>query len=476
MKNKFLAALIFISGCISAFSQDWEWKIPTHRANILKDSHNSLYILGGSSEEVYSIEKRFSNGSLIWSKKINGGLNIVSSKIDRLNNLVLAGNFSGNIEIEGQIFSGKTLHRSSSIIIKISPDGKFLSANVYGSTRDVFLRDLFITKNEDYIIGGGYTGNFEFNGTKFPGDTLFNFFVLKMDRHHAVLWEEHSTNKMGEAWIDEAVEGESGNLVVTLTFQGFLEYKNADFTSSGQHLVQFDEQRNIKWSSMLGYPGITFNQTTDIQLSGNIIFMKESFNHHSYSTSILMWNEKGERSKRKFGSVADIAYEVKDEIIHYAFIGSNPPNTSPEYHYRKIGSMTLAFEDIQYDSISTAWSFYNEMQVIDSERFYITGYEGEMSSNFIGKFNMEKPLAVSYQHREAFLLFPNPNQGIFTLKTDQQKITAVKIFDVHGKCIFEQKEILPGLMTVQLNENSKGIYFIEVNTENGRLTRKIVIE
>ena len=76
-------------------------------------------------------------------------------------------------------------------------------------------------------------------------------------------------------------------------------------------------------------------------------------------------------------------------------------------------------------------------------------------------------------------LFPNPNQGNFTLElTDLQGNTTITLTNSLGQVI-ERKQVeasKQAIFTYQLKNESKGIYFLKVANQKGTLVRKVVIE
>lgn len=79
------------------------------------------------------------------------------------------------------------------------------------------------------------------------------------------------------------------------------------------------------------------------------------------------------------------------------------------------------------------------------------------------------------------VLFPNPNQGSFSLdynsKTSEQ--VTVSVTDVAGKTIWNKNwSVLPGqnILALELNHAAKGIYFVTVKSRQGSLSIKCSIQ
>ena len=74
-------------------------------------------------------------------------------------------------------------------------------------------------------------------------------------------------------------------------------------------------------------------------------------------------------------------------------------------------------------------------------------------------------------------LYPNPNNGTFTLDFGKYlSHTKIKVLDVVGKVVYEQDIQRAQTTSINLNQ-AKGIYFVNIQTEQGeRTTLKLVVE
>lgn len=76
--------------------------------------------------------------------------------------------------------------------------------------------------------------------------------------------------------------------------------------------------------------------------------------------------------------------------------------------------------------------------------------------------------------------YPNPSNGRFTLrfKVPEQGELAIKIYNVEGKEVFSRFfDQFGGTFSeaIDLTEQGQGIYLLEIRLDNGRLTKKIVV-
>ena len=72
---------------------------------------------------------------------------------------------------------------------------------------------------------------------------------------------------------------------------------------------------------------------------------------------------------------------------------------------------------------------------------------------------------------QLFCIFPNPSQGIFTLKTNGEYYSA-EIFSVCGQLVFKEQNLKP-VSTINLCNQPLGIYFLKLYSGKDFLTRKL---
>ena len=77
-----------------------------------------------------------------------------------------------------------------------------------------------------------------------------------------------------------------------------------------------------------------------------------------------------------------------------------------------------------------------------------------------------------------FTIYPNPSNGIFTIDLlTSVGLSNVKITDITGKIIYkEQFTIHNSQFTINLTNQPAGIYFLNIQTETGIYTEKIIIQ
>jgi len=75
-----------------------------------------------------------------------------------------------------------------------------------------------------------------------------------------------------------------------------------------------------------------------------------------------------------------------------------------------------------------------------------------------------------------FELFPNPSNGIFTIKRNQKSTANIVIYDVLGKVIFEKKNETKKEIQINLTAINQGVYFVSIISKNERTIKRLVIK
>lgn len=74
-------------------------------------------------------------------------------------------------------------------------------------------------------------------------------------------------------------------------------------------------------------------------------------------------------------------------------------------------------------------------------------------------------------------VYPNPSTAIFYLELGEEKASKIQLFNALGKYYNEKiKSISPAKYQIDLENQARGLYFIEVITNKGKIVRKIVKE
>lgn len=92
----------------------------------------------------------------------------------------------------------------------------------------------------------------------------------------------------------------------------------------------------------------------------------------------------------------------------------------------------------------------------------------------------ETALSVQQNELVGFSLYPNPNNGEFTLKlkSNSNQDIKVQVYDIRGRLVFNNSYVYTQTFSQPINLNSvqSGMYLVKVSDGNKQTTKKIIIE
>jgi hypothetical protein len=130
-----------------------------------------------------------------------------------------------------------------------------------------------------------------------------------------------------------------------------------------------------------------------------------------------------------------------------------------------------------YTSAQT-WNFNGgqtfDPATVNSDCYFVRLSQRTMPMVMIGTPENEKPVLIPQ-----FLVFPNPSQGIYHIKTDDIDIkdASLTVFDITGRIIYNETRIdmlASNLKTIDLSNAGKGMYFISIRTAAFTKTMRII--
>ncbi|WP_333876639.1 zinc-dependent metalloprotease [Flavobacterium sp.] len=90
------------------------------------------------------------------------------------------------------------------------------------------------------------------------------------------------------------------------------------------------------------------------------------------------------------------------------------------------------------------------------------------------------PLSVEQNTIQDFAIYPNPNNGNFTVQFNSTSAEAIQlaVFDIRGRQIFTNNYSNNGMFneTIQLNNLQSGVYLVKVKDGKNELTKKFIVQ
>jgi photosystem II stability/assembly factor-like uncharacterized protein len=107
-----------------------------------------------------------------------------------------------------------------------------------------------------------------------------------------------------------------------------------------------------------------------------------------------------------------------------------------------------------------------------------TGYAAGKLGTILKTINGGTFIEENKISQSAISIYPNPTSGKFTITNNESlsKETEVSIFNIQGKKVMYKKFQNKELIRLDVSSQPKGIYLLKIQTDNGVVTKKLVIK
>ncbi len=418
-----------------------------------------------------ALVKYDTNGTVLWAKKIGGLGNesLATVVCDALQNVYITTFSASQTLMVGNVSA--TANSNSlvgGVLAKIDPlgttlwikrfgnndvyDNSFVSAPVFDATGNIYVTGFF--ESETFTLGSITYTNSE------PG--LLDCYIAKLDSNGNIIWQKALQGNGDEGASVLVVQNElfmsfstRASQVIgssTYSFDG-INYNSPTLYSSGFIKMNTSGQVNsVTNYSTIFNPILSFNIKTD----GASIYFTGQFNTPTIS----------------FGATtlvnANSSTTVPTQDIFVAKM-----NTNGQFLWAKsfggIGSEdALGFAIDPIDNLFIGGYFDSSLITLGSTTIANTSQTGYVDA-YVAKLN-STTLSTSTFEREALVISPNPTQDYVTISTNES-IKKISIYDTNGRLLDTQYDV-----TVNLSGFTTGIYFLDIHTENGMITKKIIKE
>ena len=209
--------------------------------------------------------------------------------------------------------------------------------------------------------------------------------------------------------------------------------------SAERFIKEWDEVENGDQSgSFQGiYPGI------DYMLLYNLYQLRQTW--HYYDGSIHMGNNT----------------VFRDYILSNAQI---LPNASVDYRASTKINLAPGFNSFLGSNFSA--------KITNST---CLGSVSRESGGFGNSVNASEPISDKFLGKEiSVVVYPNPNNGNFTIDLkDSEQTAVVQVFDLMGKLVFTNQNVI-GISSINIQDQPKGIYIVKTTIGGQQFNHKIV--
>ena len=429
---------------------------------------------------------------------------------------------------------------SSFFLVKFDSQGNVIWAKDADYSNTLWVSDLAIdSQGNSYVTGSYSSAPFILGSTTLIDFANVNPFLVKYDSGGNVVWargfQQNNTNSSASTWsfgiatdaLDNIyITGDYVNSSTTTTSFGGISLPNSGNARS-MFLVKYDNLGNVIWvetslssNALSAYSGddsgrnIVVDLNNNIIVSGNFTSAVVSFDGFSLSNAVstnpnqlddvflVKYDANGTAlwAKRAGGMSFDESTGITCDHFGNIYVSgafeSKPANFG-SIVLNKISSTSSPVFIAKYDELGnenwvkyvekTDGSFAESVGVSSDNvgNVYVTGcaFNNSVFGNttltnggiFIAKLG-EPQVGISeiINSRDSFIIYPNPNSGVFNLKYDVLlKDANVKIFNTQGQTIYESNQFVS---EINISNQPKGIYFIQINSDKKIINKKVIVQ
>ena len=122
--------------------------------------------------------------------------------------------------------------------------------------------------------------------------------------------------------------------------------------------------------------------------------------------------------------------------------------------------------------------YYWDTQALSEEKniwLKVTGYSADKTliNSSVIKLRSKFTAINTTEDKEHILIYPNPSTGRFIV--EGENIRKIRITDISGRTIFSSLTNLTR-QHVDLSTRQRGLYFVEITSDRGAVTLKLILE
>ena len=439
---------------------------------------NDLYL--GTSLGVYHINDNMSEWEVFDSNLPNVPIKDLEINVD--DKIITVGTY------------GRGVWQSPIEVAKADTDISLLLINTNNSVQCDGITPIVTVKNNGLSTISQVNINYKVDGEAF--DYTYNGSILSDEIKKIEL---PANNSIGKGKHDLEVEASvnndafSDNNILHATFI-------SNFPGIGQYVNTFGDINPDEWlTQTLGNNTELWKRaiatTTRFQNKfDNTYITNPSGNYTDETTSYLIspcYNLASlENPVLKFNMIFDIEKDWDVLYMEYSInsgesweiLGTaNDPNWYNSSFIDPLRPITVGKQWTGLDATVKEYSydlsaFTNESSIIF--RFVFASDQAENGEGAaIDNFTIDASavLAVDDVYESSFKLFPNPSSALFYIQRQSIEKMDLSVFDITGKLVFEEKDILNTYHTLNLSGIHRGIYFLRVNDGQKQFTKRLVI-
>lgn len=370
--------------------------------------------------------------------------------------------------------AGYFYHPPRDLTTDIFFSGKVVNSGVEAAT-DVFI-EITVYKFDGLWVPI-YSDSSEIVPVVYSDDTvLLNFSDVFTDVMASLLFYENSSYRVEYEVISDSLDAYAGDNFDTRYF----DFQNTDIW--GPKISRWYEHKsniavhNLPDFTDGNYVGFSLELTFPDTLIGVSVFV-ESVSDNVYLVPCLLVKVGTEFYPQATGAAYELTSAISNEWVCLPFID----NTGSDMLLIDGLESKIVVQCFLNGGILTIGADENEFHNYETQCQISygtdTNYWYSIEKVPLIEVSLDCDVSVTEKTASDCHIYPNPTSGIINI--DGKNIMKVEVINIQGQKIYfnsSHKNQTSELISIDLSGYSKGLYFLKVNTSNGIVLSKVVVE
>ncbi len=461
----------------------------TFDGNVDFDPAATTYTMVSQAIDIF-VCKLDGNGNFIWAKQLGDVNNELaySIAVDAAQNVYTTGYFFMSADFDpGAAVYNLTAVGTGGFVSKLDASGNFVWAKAF-SGNGCTSKCIKLDNSNNVYTTGYFESTIDFD----PGAATYtlipvgqsDIFVCKLDANGNFLW----ANSMGSTGYDRgfslAIDA-SQDVYSTGYFQGTVDFDPGSgtytLTSAGSEdifITKFTTAGSHAWTYKMG--GVNYDQGSSISIDAS---------YNIYTTGYFSGSPDLDPTASSYTLLPSGSGDIFIQKLGQCVVPSSPANTTPTVNLLICQGNTTTLTATGSGTISW-YSSATSTTALGSGTSFVTPtltagtytYYAEAETCMLSASRTSVVFTVSActgitktlsQHN--VYVYPNPVSDILHVSVYNHELLMVKIFNALGQKVIE-KNMRDQNSKLDLSPLQKGIYVLELETEAGCVTKKIIKE
>lgn len=500
---KKILILTFILFFDKSYCQVWTqaFTLEKYSSIVLHDDFGFIYSMGCDEDTcgaasggltVYKIRKYDPvTTTMLWNRRITSPTFFTITNAFCIDNLIYsAGTFNSSLCLDTSCLNSSG--GSDIFFMTISSDGD-INIRKEGGPGNEELRGCAMDEFKNIYMTGSANGQVVLGNRSY--NTLGNtdLFIMKKDLLYNEIWTKIGKAVPGSGSVAGGAIQKQGNFLYLRVSGSCVMEMTTDTIgcpSSCAYYDKFDLNGNFiqEFRNIASGPGgsstICFTDSLD-----NIYYYGSTYLVKSSSSGSIIWQYSIDSGFASLFAMNQIFSVIKKEN-KYILTGLGYYSGHNYCEYIIKGDLNTGIEEQFLPLVSPGGGFRYIKEYINNNLLYSGSFldsirlgsffltSSSWYEQFVGILDWND--AISVADYESIVkegnVFPNPSFGIFTINCKCQDKINITIHDVFGNRLLNKHFFNNGNLQIDLSDQPKGIYFVEVLSDDERIVKKITLQ